>query len=145
MLMSAAQSCLLVVDMQARLVPTMATPQAVVDNTRVLIEAAKRLHVPRLVSEQYPRGLGPTVLEIAALVPADRTLKKMHFSCIGDADFAGRFREIGDARQSSPVSRRTSVCCRPPRICSPQASIPSSSPMPPRRARSRTTRRRWRG
>src|SRR5512144_676432 len=109
MLMSAAQSCLLVVDMQARLVPTMATPQAVVDNTRVLIEAAKRLHVPLLVSEQYPRGLGPTVPEIAALVPADRTLKKMHFSCIGDADFAGRFREIG-RRQAIVAGVEAHVC-----------------------------------
>ena len=109
MLMSAAQSCLLVVDMQARLVPTMATPQTVVDNARILIEAAKRLDVPLLVSEQYPRGLGPTVPQIAALVPADRTLKKMHFSCIGDADFAGRFREIG-RRQAIVAGVEAHVC-----------------------------------
>jgi nicotinamidase-related amidase len=109
MLMSAAESCLLVVDMQARLVPSMATPQTVVDNARILIEAAKRLDVPLLVSEQYPRGLGPTVPEIAALVPADRTLQKMHFSCIGDAGFAGRFREIG-RRQAVVAGVEAHVC-----------------------------------
>lgn len=109
MLMSAAQSCLLVVDMQARLVPTMATAQAVVNNAGILIKAAKRLGVPLLVSEQYPRGLGPTVPEIAALVPADRTLQKMHFSCIGDADFAGRFREIG-RRQAIVAGVEAHVC-----------------------------------
>ncbi|MGE5441466.1 MAG: hydrolase [Bacteroidota bacterium] len=109
MLMSAGESCLLVVDMQARLVPSMATPRTVVDNARILIEAAKRLDVPLLVSEQYPRGLGPTVPEIADLVPADRTLQKLHFSCIGDADFADRFREIG-RRQAIVAGVEAHVC-----------------------------------
>lgn len=109
MLMSAAQSCLLVVDMQARLVPSMAAPRTVVDNARILIEAATRLNVPLLVSEQYPRGLGPTIPELATLVPADLKVEKMHFSCIGDTNFAARFRAIG-RRQAIVAGVEAHVC-----------------------------------
>ena len=109
MLMSAADSCLLVVDMQAQLVPRMATPRTVIDNARVLIEAAARLNVPLLVSEQYPRGLGPTVPELAALVPTGRTVEKIHFSCIGDRAFAERFRSIG-RRQAIVAGVEAHVC-----------------------------------
>lgn len=109
MLMSAAHSCLLIVDMQARLIPSMATRQTAVDNARILIEAAARLNVPLLVSEQYPRGLGPTIPEIAELVPPDRTLVKMHFSCIGDPDFAERLQALG-RRQAIVAGVEAHVC-----------------------------------
>ncbi len=94
MLMSATRSALLVVDIQQRLLPSMAAPQAVVNNTAVLIRAAQRLGVPILVSEQYPRGLGHTVPDLAQVVAPDEVLVKMHFSCIGDAGFALRFRDL---------------------------------------------------
>lgn len=98
MLMSAARSCLLVVDIQARLAPSMAAPQQVIDNAGILIKAAQRLDVPILVSEQYPRGLGPTVPDLAGLVAQDRVVEKVNFSCIGDEIFARRFRELGRAQ-----------------------------------------------
>ena len=41
MLMSAARSCLLVVDIQARLAPSMAAPHQVIDNTGILIKALR--------------------------------------------------------------------------------------------------------
>ena len=95
MLMSAASSCLLVVDIQERLLPRVKTPQTVVDNTAVLLKAARRLDVPVLVSEQYPRGLGATVAELVPLLAAGETIEKLHFSCIGDDGFASRFRALG--------------------------------------------------
>ncbi len=95
MLISVDRSCLLVIDIQDRLAPTMANPDMVIDNTTVLLKAAGTLGVPVLVSEQYPRGLGPTVPELAALVPPDSLVEKVHFSCMGDKGFVRRFREIG--------------------------------------------------
>jgi nicotinamidase-related amidase len=95
MLMSADRSCLLVVDIQARLLPSMSAPHTVVDNTGVLIRAARRLDIPVLASEQYPRGLGPTVPEVASLLPADCTVEKLSFSCLGDDGFVRRFRDVG--------------------------------------------------
>jgi nicotinamidase-related amidase len=62
-----ASSLLLVVDVQERLAAAM--PQAAMDrlvaSTAVLLEAAHMLHVPVLATEQYPKGLGPTVAPVA--------------------------------------------------------------------------------
>lgn len=94
MLITVDRSCLLVIDIQDRLAPTMADPRMVIDNTVVLLKAAAALQIPVLVSEQYPRGLGPTVPEVAALVSPDSVVEKVHFSCMGDDGFARRYRKI---------------------------------------------------
>ena len=95
MLITADQSCLLVIDIQDRLAPTMADTSMVIDNTAVLLKAARTLGVPVLVSEQYPRGLGPTTPELAALIPSDSVVEKVHFSCMSEDGYVRRFREIG--------------------------------------------------
>ena len=95
MLIESDLSCLLVVDVQARLAPAMAAHDQVIANTAVLMKAAARLQVPMLVSEQYPKGLGPTVPELAALAEAGAVLEKVHFSCMGDQTYAQRFRALG--------------------------------------------------
>ncbi len=94
MLLAAPQSALLVVDIQTKLLPAMAEPEPVVANTGKLMRAAVRLSVPLLVSEQYPKGLGPTVPELAALAPAGTTLAKNAFSCAGDDGIVARVREL---------------------------------------------------
>lgn len=109
MLMSAAASSLLVVDIQERLLPSMASPRAVVQNTALLLKAARRLGVPVLVSEQYPRGLGATVPDLAPLLAADEKIEKLSFSCIGDEGFAGRFRGLG-RRQAVVAGIEAHVC-----------------------------------
>ena len=68
-LVRAADSALVVVDIQERLLPVMREGEAVVRATGILLEAAGRLDIPVLYSEQYPKGLGPTVPEVAAKLP----------------------------------------------------------------------------
>jgi nicotinamidase-related amidase len=109
MLMSAPASCLIVVDVQERLLPSMASPRAVVDNTAVLVKAARRLDVPVLVSEQYPRGLGATVPELAPLLAPDERLEKLTFSCARDDGFAGRFQALG-RKQAVVAGIEAHVC-----------------------------------
>jgi nicotinamidase-related amidase len=81
MILDASKAQLLVVDVQERLLPAMAEPELVVNGCAKLVTAAKRLAVPVLVSEQYPKGLGPTV---AALKDSGDVLAKLAFSCAGD-------------------------------------------------------------
>lgn len=51
----------------------------------VLIEAAKILSLPTVVTEQYPRGLGPTLPVIReALDDRYRPLEKLSFSILGE-------------------------------------------------------------
>lgn len=97
MLIRAADSCLVVIDMQERLVPAMQAPARTIRNARILITAAHELGVPVLMSEQYPKGLGHTVPELAKVAEAASAaiLPKMHFSCMEDAGFAAAFRATG--------------------------------------------------
>lgn len=64
--LSRNRASLLVVDIQDRLVPAMPDDVAakVIKNTAILIEAAARLGLPVIVSQQYPKGLGGTVQPI---------------------------------------------------------------------------------
>lgn len=88
-------SCLLVVDIQEKLLPAMQDPMLVVRNTGILMQAAARLGVPVLVSEQYPQGLGPTVAELRHLAPADSILAKTAFSCADDPGLRQRLVDLG--------------------------------------------------
>lgn len=95
MLLSAADACLLVVDIQDKLLPAVRNQDAVVANTRVLLQAAASLSVPVLASEQYPRGIGHTVAPVAELLPEGSLVEKLHFSCLADPGFARRFAALG--------------------------------------------------
>jgi len=86
MLLNAARSHLMVVDMQARLMPAILDGDRIVPQAQTLLAAAERLHVPVTVTEQYPKGLGPTVPAILeALPPAAPVLPKTAFSAARDA------------------------------------------------------------
>ena len=50
-----------------------------------LLEAARTLAVPVVVSEQYPTGLGRTVPELASLAPANAVHDKVEFSCFANS------------------------------------------------------------
>lgn len=95
MLIDRRRSLLLLVDMQARLLPAMAAPDRVLANCAILVKAAARLGVPVLASEQYPKGLGPTVPELAALLPADAIQEKLAFSCAADPALSARIEATG--------------------------------------------------
>ncbi len=81
MLMDAARSCLLVIDIQERLVAAMDGHRELIDHARWLIEVAGELDVPVVASRQYPKGLGPLVPEIDELVPSSAQVDKLEFSC----------------------------------------------------------------
>ena len=85
------RSALVVIDMQERLMPVIAEGEAVTRAAGVLIEASRQLEVPVVVTEQYPKGLGPTVDAIAGRLPNDATvIEKMTFSAARNHDFAFR-------------------------------------------------------
>ena len=77
--MSATDAGLLVIDVQEKLMPFIRDAAAVTRNIAFLIDAAKVLEVPVQATEQYPKGLGATVGELARRLP-DRP-DKVAFSC----------------------------------------------------------------
>ncbi|MDK9702608.1 MAG: isochorismatase family protein [Sulfuritalea sp.] len=85
MLIDARDSALLVVDVQGRLVPAIAGWQALLDHVIWLIRVARRLEIPVLACEQYPKGLGPTHPAVAAELPPGCIASKLHFSAVAGA------------------------------------------------------------
>lgn len=88
-LLGREHALLLVIDVQERINKVMAS-QGHVPRIEALIQAFCGLERPVIISEQYPKGLGPTVPEIAALIrPPDRSALPVHtkdtFSCARDA------------------------------------------------------------
>lgn len=69
---------LLVVDVQDRLLPAIHDSTAVVEACRRIIEAAKVLEVPMVVTEQYPEGIGRTCQPL--------------LECLGDAPLYTKIR-----------------------------------------------------
>src|SRR5206468_2579566 len=67
--LSAADTGLLVVDVQEKLVPKIRDHAAMVRNIRFLLDGAKLLQIPMQITEQYPKGLGATVPELIGSFP----------------------------------------------------------------------------
>ncbi len=78
------QPVLVIVDVQERLFGAMDADRRdeVIANLKLLCTATRRLGVPTIVTEQYPKGLGHTVPELRALVE-DGVIEKTAFSCCG--------------------------------------------------------------
>ena len=84
MLLERQRAQLLVVDIQERLAPHIHEADAVVRNTGILLEAAATLGIPVTVSEQYVKGLGPTVAPLQSRIEGAAVFEKIHFSCAAD-------------------------------------------------------------
>ena len=85
MLLDAGKSFLLLIDMQERLMPAMANGVEVLQRASILLKAAKRLEVPVLATEQYPKGLGHTVAPLREEIGNAPVFEKTAFSAWRDA------------------------------------------------------------
>lgn len=95
MLLSSERSLLLVVDVQERLAPAVLAADRVVRNIDILLDSAACLGVPVLASEQYPRGLGPTVADLRGRIPDGAVVEKIHFACTSEPGFLDRLDSLG--------------------------------------------------
>lgn len=92
------ESLLLCVDVQERLCAAMAQDSLaqLVQNASRLLNGARILGIPVLVSEQYRRGLGTTLAELASQIPAaSLNLEKMEFSAWAAPALASAIVESG--------------------------------------------------
>jgi len=99
------QHCaLVVVDIQEKLLPPIFQREQMVKNAQLLIRTAAILGIPALVTTQYARGLGPTVAQIASLLPGTEAMDKQLFSCFGSEAFCGALKRL-------PGQRNTLLLC----------------------------------
>lgn len=107
-LLSRTESKLLIVDVQEKLVPKIFELDRLLVNCRTLIQGAKILGVPVRATEQYPKGLGSTVPQLAGLL--DRPAQKLRFSCAEILDW-GMAAEQADHRYQVVVAGMEAHVC----------------------------------
>src|SRR5262245_58708699 len=84
--LQADATTVLVVDVQEKLISKIHNYESVVRNIAFLLDASKILGVPTAATEQYPKGLGGTIRELARRLPTP-VPSKMEFSCCGSPEF----------------------------------------------------------
>lgn len=90
LLCHAQSSQLLIIDIQERLASVMPEKvlAKVIANNQILLNAAGKLNIPVIHSEQYPKGLGKTLNSVLEAVPEDSTqIEKTCFSCVAADGF----------------------------------------------------------
>lgn len=88
------ETALLIIDIQERILGVMHKPEELIENSLKLIKGFKLLNVPIYYTEQYPKGLGETVLALKDELTGN-AIHKMSFSCSGAGDLFNEFREKG--------------------------------------------------
>jgi nicotinamidase-related amidase len=105
-----SKAVLVVVDVQQRLVPAM--PQDIYQQVRgsidFLVRGARLLNVPVVATEQYPKGIGATVPELAEAC-RDKVIEKLTFGCCGEPAFLEHLRKL-DRPQVVVTGMEAHVC-----------------------------------
>ena len=92
-----ADTAVVVIDVQERLAAAM-RPQVledVVHHARVLVQGAQALEVPTLYTEQYPKGLGPTIGPLQELFPNQAAIEKVCFDACDAEGFGAKLGSPG--------------------------------------------------
>jgi nicotinamidase-related amidase len=99
------RAALVVVDVQEAFRPAVGEFDTVARNAGILVQGARALDLPVVVTEQYPKGLGHTVPEVADHLDGVEPLEKVVFSA-ARADGFG----LGDRDQALVCGIEAHVC-----------------------------------
>lgn len=123
-LLESGRSVLAVIDLQGKLMDVIHRPRLVVEATIRLMKLAELFGVPVVLTEQYPRGLGPTHPEIRAgfdaLAVPKRYVDKTAFGCCGEPSF---LRALDELRPGSGAPRQVVVAGIEAHVCVLQTVI----------------------
>jgi nicotinamidase-related amidase len=100
MILDRADSFLLLIDLQERLVPAVREPRRLVGNCLRLMHAAEMLEVPLFLTEHCADKIGPVVEEIRTRVEETQVLQKRSFSTLREPRCRERLEGLG---RLSPV------------------------------------------
>jgi len=87
---------------QERLFPHMHRHQTLLERCLTLIKGMKTLEVPLMITEQYPRGLGPTLEPLKQELIGIAAIQKSAFSCCDEPQFSSEI---------AKTTRRTWIIC----------------------------------
>lgn len=113
--LSTNNTVLVAIDFQERLFPVMHEKEQLLENTLKLIRGMQALDIPVLLTEQYPKGLGSTLPQIAELLPDTQPIEKTCFSCCDNDEFRRTLESLG--------RRQVLVCGIEAHICVYQTAM----------------------
>ena len=92
-------TAVIIIDVQEKLAPTMPAEQLghLQRATRIMLAAARELGAPVIVTEQYPKGLGPTIGSIASELESHEVnpIDKLTFSACREPRFTQELKDCG--------------------------------------------------
>lgn len=109
------ESLLLIVDLQAGLLPVVDGGEQAVAEAAWLGGIAEALSVPVWVTEQYPEGLGGSEPRLLESLRGHRLWQKVHFNAHAEPDFAAALAENG--------RRQVVLCGSEAHICVMQTGL----------------------
>ncbi len=86
---------LMIIDIQEKLFLTMENKERIIRSNKILIQVAKLLNIPILVTEQYPDGLGPTIFQLIDILSGIETIEKIHFSSLKCEECEKQLSDLG--------------------------------------------------
>jgi nicotinamidase-related amidase len=113
MMLNREEALLAVIDIQGNLYLAMDGKEFLLTNTAKLVKGINILEIPIILTEQVK--IGPTIPELADLMPAVKPIIKNSFSCCGDAQFMEALTASG--------KRQVLVCGIEAHVCAYQTSM----------------------
>ncbi|MFY3790114.1 hydrolase [Ureibacillus sp. MALMAid1270] len=89
------ETVLVLIDIQGKLARIVDQSEFVIQNIANVVQGAKVLGLPILWLEQYPKGLGPTVEEIAQYLTDEKPIEKITFSAYDTPEFVEQLEATG--------------------------------------------------
>ncbi len=86
---------LVLIDFQERLMPAMHNKEELEKTVEKLIKGCKILGVPAIVTQQYTKGLGPTIPSLHEALGDYNPIEKTSFSAMGEPEFEKELKELG--------------------------------------------------
>ena len=103
------ETVLVIIDVQGKLAELMHDRERLYSNLSILVQGIQALEIPILWLEQYPKGLGPTIPEVADLLPDQNPIAKTCFSGCGRVEFVEALR-AAERRQVLVAGIETHIC-----------------------------------
>ena len=101
--------CILMIDIQEKLLNSVFNKDVLSKKAEIILNSAKILNIPVIVSEQYPRGLGNTVDKLQPYIDSSNVFDKVTFSVLDTKSIENKITELAK-KQIIVFGIETHIC-----------------------------------